>query len=263
MEIDVAEIPPLAGFTGKERDVETGLDYFGARYYESWSARWLSVDPLANKYPGWSPYNYVEDNPTGSVIPNGKGWYETNSSNVPLYSPNINSQAELDKRVIGYTYLGQTTFTVNKQGDATFYNAKGSSGPGIFMAPTQTVTAVGAPKNSLRTISKIATSLDIPLETQRYLLDYAAKGADYLNSGRAFTYLTNGTDFLARSASYVNVSIAGYEFAKHPSLRSAADLGIELTGAFVPGAAIPVSILDITGLKHDLLTGVSDVKFKF
>ncbi len=34
MEIDVAEIPPGAGFTGKERDVETGLDYFGARYYD-------------------------------------------------------------------------------------------------------------------------------------------------------------------------------------------------------------------------------------
>ena len=48
MEIDVA------GFTSKERDVETGLDYFGARYYDSWSARWLSVGPLANKYPGWS-----------------------------------------------------------------------------------------------------------------------------------------------------------------------------------------------------------------
>ena len=71
MEIDLAEIPPLAGFTGKERDVETGLDYFGARYYESWSARWLSVDPLANKYPGWSPYGYVEDNPVAIVDPHG------------------------------------------------------------------------------------------------------------------------------------------------------------------------------------------------
>ena len=34
MEIYVAEIPPGAGFTGKERDVETGLGYFGARYYD-------------------------------------------------------------------------------------------------------------------------------------------------------------------------------------------------------------------------------------
>ena len=28
-------------------------------------------NPLSNKYPGWSPYDYVEDNPTGSVDPNG------------------------------------------------------------------------------------------------------------------------------------------------------------------------------------------------
>jgi RHS repeat-associated protein len=63
MEIDVA------GFTSKERDVETGLDYFGARYYESWSGRWMSVDPLAKKYPGWSPYCYVRDNAIGLSDP--------------------------------------------------------------------------------------------------------------------------------------------------------------------------------------------------
>lgn len=31
--------------TGKERDSETGLDYFGARYYGSTTARFLSPDP--------------------------------------------------------------------------------------------------------------------------------------------------------------------------------------------------------------------------
>jgi RHS repeat-associated protein len=32
-------------FTGKERDTETGLDYFGARYYSSTQGRFTSVDP--------------------------------------------------------------------------------------------------------------------------------------------------------------------------------------------------------------------------
>ena len=45
-------------FTGKERDAETGYDYFGARYYASVIALWLSVDPLADKYPNISPYAY-------------------------------------------------------------------------------------------------------------------------------------------------------------------------------------------------------------
>jgi RHS repeat-associated protein len=31
-------------FTGKERDTESGLDYFGARYYASTMGRWLSPD---------------------------------------------------------------------------------------------------------------------------------------------------------------------------------------------------------------------------
>ncbi len=48
------------------------MDYFGARYYESSSGRWLSVDPLRDKYPGWSSYNYVMDNPIKNFDPDGK-----------------------------------------------------------------------------------------------------------------------------------------------------------------------------------------------
>ncbi len=58
-------------FTGKERDASTGLDYFGKRYYDSWKGGWDQVDPMQDKYPGWSSYNYVTDNPERNVDPDG------------------------------------------------------------------------------------------------------------------------------------------------------------------------------------------------
>ena len=58
-------------FSAKERDAETGLSYFGARYYSSDLSIWLSVDPMAAKYPSTSPYAYCRNNPIRLVDPNG------------------------------------------------------------------------------------------------------------------------------------------------------------------------------------------------
>ena len=59
-------------FSGKEKDVETGYSYFGARYYDSDLSVWLSVDPLADKYPSMSPYMYCAGNPVKLVDPDGR-----------------------------------------------------------------------------------------------------------------------------------------------------------------------------------------------
>jgi RHS repeat-associated protein len=55
-------------FTGKEEDVY----YFGARFYDPELGRWTQVDPLWDKYPGWSPYSYALDNPLVFVDPDGR-----------------------------------------------------------------------------------------------------------------------------------------------------------------------------------------------
>ena len=59
-------------FSAKEKDTETGYSYFGARYYSSDLSIWLSVDPMAGKYPSLSPYVYCADNPVKLVDPNGE-----------------------------------------------------------------------------------------------------------------------------------------------------------------------------------------------
>ena len=81
----------------KQRDEGTDLSYFGARYSTSlrdvsWqrpqaslgalllkryydadlTTGWLSVDPMADKYPGMSPYNYCAGNPVKWVDPDGR-----------------------------------------------------------------------------------------------------------------------------------------------------------------------------------------------
>ena len=59
-------------FSAKEKDTETGLSYFGSRYYSSDLSIWLSVDPMSDKYPSLSPYVYCANNPIKLVDPNGE-----------------------------------------------------------------------------------------------------------------------------------------------------------------------------------------------
>jgi RHS repeat-associated protein len=80
------EPTPVAGnnhykFTGKERDTESGLDYFGARYYASTMGRWMSPDwadkPEAVPYSeldnpqSLNLYGYVNNNPLSRVDKDG------------------------------------------------------------------------------------------------------------------------------------------------------------------------------------------------
>lgn len=64
-------------FTGKERDSETGLDYFGARYMASNMGRFLSPDDFHNDThvadpQSWNLYAYGRNNPLRYVDPTGQ-----------------------------------------------------------------------------------------------------------------------------------------------------------------------------------------------
>ena len=51
----------------KEFDEETGMYYYGARYYEPRISLWMSVDPLAEKYVFWGVYTYCYDSPLNHI----------------------------------------------------------------------------------------------------------------------------------------------------------------------------------------------------
>ncbi|HYS09616.1 MAG TPA: SpvB/TcaC N-terminal domain-containing protein [Myxococcales bacterium] len=81
--------PPFL-FTGKELDPETGLTYFGARYYDSRLARWISNDPALLKAESHTPpllsgYLYGQGHPIRHVDPDGRGLLDIAFVAVDIY----------------------------------------------------------------------------------------------------------------------------------------------------------------------------------
>jgi RHS repeat-associated protein len=94
---NVLDVSPLH-YTGKQRDTETNLDYFGARYYSSGMARWMSPDwadkPTTVPYASFGDpqslnlYGYVTNNPVSKMDDDGHlfsftQWLNQGSSSSP------------------------------------------------------------------------------------------------------------------------------------------------------------------------------------
>lgn len=77
--VEISMLKYRFGFNGMEKDDEVkgagnSMD-FGARMYDSRLGRWMSVDPLAIKYPSFSPFNFVLNSPILYVDQNGEEVY--------------------------------------------------------------------------------------------------------------------------------------------------------------------------------------------
>ena len=117
--------------TGKERDSETGFSYFGARYYDSdILTAWLSVDPMADKYPSLSPYAYCAWNPIKLVDPDGMeiamndDWYINRKGEIRWFNSTAATYTHEGEE---YTRYGQTASMTNSDGEFVYGDQYGNT----------------------------------------------------------------------------------------------------------------------------------------
>ena len=105
-------------FSAKERDTETGYSYFGSRYYNSDLSIWLSVDPMAHKYPSLSPYTYCANNPIRLVDPNGEDWFENELTGDVYYNRDYRKGDEKSLEGKGWKWMGSNNMFDKSDNDA-------------------------------------------------------------------------------------------------------------------------------------------------
>ena len=100
-------------FNSKELDAQTGYYYYGARYYDPGTSVFLSVDPLADQFPGWNPYHYVHNNPINLIDPTGMSAQEPGD---PVKQPQLGSIVKDAVAEMG-TILDDIVINVQKGAD--------------------------------------------------------------------------------------------------------------------------------------------------
>ena len=88
-------------FNSKEKDAESGLSYYGARYYNSKVSVWMSVDPLTSQT--LEQYQYTGNNPIAFIDPDGKEWEDESDEET--------AQKTVD---IAYDRMGVLSNKINK-----------------------------------------------------------------------------------------------------------------------------------------------------
>src|SRR5690554_5165689 len=174
-------------FNGKELDEATQMYYYGARYYDPRISIFISVDPLAEQFTGWTPYHYVHQNPINLIDPTGMsadGWIEHSTRNgdkLVTYDAEINTKEEAIKK--GYRNVEAVSEVLHYEGTSGSYtmNKDGT----VDNNNTGTNTDVGF--NPIRTNDGYYISENNPLKATASGLQDAGDALTYIGLGASIT----------------------------------------------------------------------------
>jgi RHS repeat-associated protein len=115
-------------FTGKERDSETGLDDFGARYFASNMGRFMTPDSGLGQRPldpqSWNLYAYVRNNPLNSIDPTGEYDCSADSKQCSNFRDDLQEAKAANKEAFDAGRISASEYASNAGGLAAY----GSSG---------------------------------------------------------------------------------------------------------------------------------------
>ena len=131
-------------FNSKELDEETGLYYYGARYYDPRVSNWLSVDPLAEKFPNASPYNYCLDNPINAIDTDGRRVFFVGGAGNDPISQGWNYMNRWKTAFANSNISGFTRLDVSRgiNADAMFTNNYRNSGNEMYQGGVNTLNQI-------------------------------------------------------------------------------------------------------------------------
>lgn len=252
---DCGPAPTEHLFTGKERDAESGNDYFGARYYASSMGRFLTPDWSAKVEPvpysklddpqTLNLYTYVGNNPFTRIDGDGHDCSMSSGGSTPECNASEKATAVED-----YVF-GQGGFAVGmRPGDPPAQQQNGSSGPGFW-------GRLGQRFNNFFHENGFVTNAELDQVHGAFTSMYIVPGS--VQEIEPNSYITLGLDAAGIGATLTGHAYAEGGIAAGSSIYNPDPMNLGLNGmSLVPGvgeAAMPLTVVnDVGGLAGGVIT---------